>query len=142
IGSREYYPVSPADYYARPTSPSVVTQGTPSHAYVLLRAATAPPDPVIFLEPQRRYWQKEDAELPAQGEPIGRAVVRRPGSTATLIAYGPMVTTALEAAELAVEDGWDLEVIDVRTLSPLDVDTLAASVTKTGHAVVVHEAPR
>ncbi|MBV8445844.1 MAG: alpha-ketoacid dehydrogenase subunit beta, partial [Candidatus Dormibacteraeota bacterium] len=70
------------------------------------------------------------------------AVVRRSGSTATVIAYGPMVATALEAAAAATEDGWDLEVIDLRTLAPLDVDTLATSVAKTGRAVVVHEAPR
>jgi pyruvate dehydrogenase E1 component beta subunit len=107
----------------------------------LLRAAVEYPDPVVFLEPKRRYWMKEDVELPVKAEPIGRALVRRPGTTATLIAYGPMVATALEAAETAVEDGWDLEVVDVRTLSPLDVDTLAGSVTKTGRAVVVHEAP-
>ena len=99
-------------------------------------------DPVIFLEPKRRYWLKEDLDLPVTAPPIGRAVVRRAGTTATVIAYGPMVTTAMDAATAATESGWDLEVIDVRTLSPLDIDTLTESVTKTGRALVVHEAAR
>ena len=75
--------------------------------------------------------------------PIGEAMVRRAGATATVIAYGPMVTTAMEAATRAAEEsGWDLEVVDVRTLSPVDMDTLVASATKTGRALVVHEAAR
>jgi 2-oxoisovalerate dehydrogenase E1 component subunit beta len=141
IGAVEHHSESPEAYYVHTAGLTVVSPGTPSDAYALLRAAVAFPDPVVFLEPKRRYWMKEDVDLPVTAEPIGRAVVRRPGTTATLIAYGPMVATALEAAETAVEDGWDLEVVDVRTLSPLDVDTLAGSVTKTGRAVVVHEAP-
>jgi len=142
IGAVEHHSESPEAYYAHTAGLTVVTPGTPSDAYVLLRASINHPDPVVFLEPKRRYWLKEDVELPVRGEPIGRALVRREGATATLIAYGPMVTTALEAADAAAEEGWDLEVVDVRTLSPLDTDTLATSVTKTGHAIVVHEAPR
>ena len=142
IGAVEHHSESPEAYYAHTAGLTVVSPGTPGDAYALLRAAIDHPDPVIFLEPKRRYWQKEDVELPVRGEPIGRALVRRTGTTATVIAYGPMVTTALEAADAASGEGWDLEVIDVRTLSPLDVDTLVASVTKTGRAVVVHEAPR
>jgi pyruvate dehydrogenase E1 component beta subunit len=142
IGAVEHHSESPETYYAHTAGLTVVTPGTPSDAYVLLRAATSHPDPVIFLEPKRRYWQREEVDLPATGEPIGRAVVRRTGSTATLIAYGPMVVTALEAAEAATNDGWELEVVDVRTLTPLDMETLSASVTKTGRAIVVHEAPR
>ncbi|MBV8195256.1 MAG: alpha-ketoacid dehydrogenase subunit beta [Candidatus Dormibacteraeota bacterium] len=142
IGAVEHHSESPEAYYAHTAGLTVVSPGTPGDAYVLLRAAIDHPDPVVFLEPKRRYWQKEDVELPVNGEPIGRAIVRRSGTTATLIAYGPMVTTALETAEAASNDGWDLEVIDVRTLTPLDADTLVASVVKTGHAIVVHEAPR
>jgi len=142
IGAVEHHSESPETYYAHTAGLTVVSPGTPGDAYALLRSAIAFPDPVVFLEPKRRYWLKEDVELPVDGEPIGRALVRRTGTTATLIAYGPMVTTAMEAADAATQDGWDLEVIDVRTLSPLDSDTLATSVTKTGRAIVVHEGPR
>ncbi len=142
IGAVEHHSESPEAYYAHTAGLTVVSPGSPADAYALLRAAIDHPDPVVFLEPKRRYWMKENVELPVAAEPIGRARVRRTGTTATLIAYGPMVTTAMEAAEAATADGWDLEVVDVRTLSPLDVQTLADSVTKTGHAVVVHEAPR
>ncbi|MFN2581957.1 MAG: alpha-ketoacid dehydrogenase subunit beta [Candidatus Dormibacteria bacterium] len=142
IGAVEHHSESPEAYYAHTAGLTVVSPGTPSDAYALLRASIDHPDPVIFLEPKRRYWQKEDVELPVTGEPIGRAAVRRAGSTATVIAYGPMVTTALEAADAAGDEGWDLEVIDVRTLQPLDVETLTASARKTGRVIVVHEAPR
>ncbi len=142
IGAVEHHSESPEAYYAHTAGLAVVTPGTPGDAYSLLRESISHPDPVVFLEPKRRYWMKEEVELPVRGEAIGRASVRRSGSTATLIAYGPMVATALDAADAAAGDGWDLEVIDVRTLSPLDVDTLTASVTKTGRAVIVHEAPR
>ena len=142
IGAVEHHSESPEAYYAHTAGLTVVSPGTPADAYVLLRAAIEHPDPVVFLEPKRRYWMKEDVDLPVSGEPIGRALVRRAGSTATLIAYGPMVPTALEAAAAAVADGWDLEVVDVRTLTPLDLDTLAGSVAKTGRAIVIHEAPR
>lgn len=142
IGAVEHHSESPEAYYAHTAGLTVVSPGTPSDGYVLLRSALAHPDPVVFLEPKRRYWMKEDVDLPVTGEPIGRAVLRREGSTATLIAYGPMVATALEAAAAGEGEGWDLEVVDVRSLSPLDVDTLATSVSKTGRAVVIHEAAR
>jgi 2-oxoisovalerate dehydrogenase E1 component beta subunit len=142
IGAVEHHSESPEAYYAHTAGLTVVSPGTPADAYALLRAAIGYPDPVVFLEPKRRYWMKEDVELPVQGEPIGRALVRRKGTTATVIAYGPMVTTALEAAEAATQDGWDLEVVDVRTLNPLDLETLTSSARKTRHAIVVHEAPR
>ena len=143
IGAVEHHSESPEAYYAHTAGLTVVSPGTPSDAYALLRASIATDDPVIFLEPKRRYWLKEDLDLPVTAPPIGEAVVRRAGATATVIAYGPMVTTAMEAASRAAEEsGWDLEVVDVRTLSPLDIDTLVASATKTGRALVVHEASR
>src|SRR5437764_492002 len=83
------------------------------------------------LGDKRRYWMTEDGELPVTKEPIGRAVVRRPRTTAALIAYGPMVSTAREAAASGEAEGWDLEVADVRPLSPRDIDTLVESVTRT-----------
>jgi 2-oxoisovalerate dehydrogenase E1 component subunit beta len=143
IGAVEHHSESPEAYYAHTAGLTVVSPGTTSDAYALLRASIASEDPVIFLEPKRRYWLKEDLDLPVTAPPIGKAVVRRTGATATVIAYGPMVTTAMEAATRAAdESGWDLEVVDVRTLSPLDIDTLVKSATKTGRALVVHEASR
>jgi 2-oxoisovalerate dehydrogenase E1 component beta subunit len=143
IGAVEHHSESPEAYYAHTAGLTVVSPGTPADAYALLRASIASDDPVVFLEPKRRYWLKEDLDLPVTAPPIGTAVVRRTGATATVIAYGPMVSTAMEAATRAAEEsGWDLEVVDVRTLSPLDIATLVASATKTGRALVVHEASR
>ena len=142
IGGVEHHSESPEAYYAHTAGLTVVSPGTPADAYSLLRAAIEHPDPVIFLEPKRRYWMKEELELPVRREPIDRAVIRRRGTTASLIAYGPMVQTALHAAEAGPQEGWDLEVVDVRSLSPLDMDTLAESVTRTGRGVVIHEAAR
>ena len=118
----------------------MVTPGTPSDAYRLLRQAIASEDPVIFLEPKRRYWSKETAVLSQDGPALHEAVVRRPGRDVTLIAYGGMVATALETADAALEEGWDVEVVDLRSLSPFDDATVTASVRRTGRAVVVHEA--
>ena len=140
IGAVEHHSESPEAYFAHTAGLKVVSPGTPSDAYSLLRECIASPDPVVFLEPKRRYWLKEDVELPVRTEAVGRAVVRRPGTTATLLAYGPMVRTCLDAAEAAVEEGWDLEVVDLRALVPFDEQTVLESVRRTGRAVVVHEA--
>jgi 2-oxoisovalerate dehydrogenase E1 component beta subunit len=140
IGGVEHHSDSSEAYYTHTPGLRVVTPGTPADAYRLLRQAIGCPDPVVFLEPKRRYWSKETAVLTPEGPPIDRAVVRRPGSDVTLIAYGGMVATALEAAEAAVAEDWDVEVIDLRSLSPFDDQTLTESVRRTGRAVVVHEA--
>jgi pyruvate dehydrogenase E1 component beta subunit len=140
IGGVEHHCDSSEAYYTHTSGLRVVTPGTPADAYDLLRAAIECPDPVVFLEPKRRYWSKQTTALGAAPLPIDRATVRRAGSDVTLIAYGGMVTTALETAEAAVEEGWDVEVVDLRTLAPFDDETVAASVRKTGRAVVVHEA--
>jgi pyruvate dehydrogenase E1 component beta subunit len=140
IGGVEHHCDSSEAYYTHTPGLRVVSPGTPADAYRLLRQAIACPDPVLFLEPKRRYWSKETTVLTADGPPIDRAVVRRPGRDVTLIAYGGMVATALEAAEAATEEGWDVEVIDLRSLSPFDDQTLTSSVRRTGRAVVVHEA--
>ena len=140
IGAVEHHSESPEAYFAHTAGLKVVSPGTPSDAYSLLRECIASPDPVVFLEPKRRYWLKEDVELPVRTEPVGRAVVRRAGTTATLLAYGPMVRTCMEAAEAATEEGWDLEVVDLRSLVPFDEETVLESVRRTGRAVVVHEA--
>ncbi|MFD0205511.1 MULTISPECIES: alpha-ketoacid dehydrogenase subunit beta [Saccharothrix] len=138
IGGVEHHCDSSEAYYTHTPGLRVVTPGTPDDAYRLLRDSIASPDPVIFLEPKRRYWAKGALSE----DPIGfdRALVRRTGRDVTLIAYGPMVATALETAEAAAEEGWDVEVVDLRSLSPFDDETVCASVRKTGRAVVVHEA--
>src|SRR5512146_1377042 len=140
IGGVEHHSDSSEAYYVHTPGLRVVTPGTPADAYRLLRQSVSCPDPVIFLEPKRRYWGKETAVLTTDGPPIDQALVRRPGTSVTLIGYGGMVSTALEAAEAATGEGWDVEVIDLRSLSPLDEATLTESVRRTARAVVVHEA--
>ncbi|GAA2124906.1 alpha-ketoacid dehydrogenase subunit beta [Streptomyces synnematoformans] len=143
IGGVEHHGDSSEAYYTATPGLHVLTPGTVADAYGLLRAAIASDDPVVFLEPKRLYWSKADwdPEQPEQVPGIGRAVVRRPGTTATLVTYGPSVPVCLEAAEAAREEGWDLEVVDLRSLVPFDEETVVASVRRTGRAVVVHEAP-
>ena len=141
IGAIEQHSESPETYYAHTAGLKVVTPSTPEDAYRLLTAAIQDPDPVIFLEPKARYWMRQDVELPAAPLPLDRASVVREGRDATLIAYGPTVQTALAAAEQGEAEGVSLEVIDLRSLAPLDMDTLRTSVRKTRRAVVVHEAP-
>jgi pyruvate dehydrogenase E1 component beta subunit len=140
IGGVEHHSDSSEAYYTHTPGLRVVTPGTAADAYRLLRQSIGCPDPVIFLEPKRRYWSKEAAALTAGGPPIEAAVIRRRGTDVSLIAYGGMVSTALEAAEAAAGEGWNAEVIDLRSLSPLDEATLTESVRRTGRAVVVHEA--
>lgn len=140
IGAVEHHSESPEAYFAHTAGLKVVSPGTPADAYSLLREAIRSPDPVVFFEPKRRYWLKEDVELPVTREPFGTAVVRRAGTTATLLAYGPMVKTCLEAAEAATAEGWDLEVVDLRSLVPFDEQGVLESVQRTGRAIVVHEA--
>jgi 2-oxoisovalerate dehydrogenase E1 component beta subunit len=140
IGGVEHHSDSSEAYYTHTPGLRVVTPGTPADAYLLLRQAISCPDPVVFLEPKRRYWSRETAVLTPEGPPIDHAIVRRQGRDVTLIAYGGMVATALEAAEAAVEEDWDVEVIDLRSLSPFDDRTLTESVSRTGRAVIVHEA--
>jgi pyruvate dehydrogenase E1 component beta subunit len=140
IGGVEHHCDSSEAYYTHTPGLRVVTPGTPADAYRLLRQAIDSPDPVIFLEPKRRYWSKEQAVLTMDGPGLSEAVVRRSGRDVTLIAYGGLVATALEAAEAGREEGWDIEVVDLRSLSPFDDDTVCASVRRTGRAVVMHEA--
>ena len=141
IGGVEHHSDSSEAYYMATPGLHVVTPATVADAYGLLRAAIASDDPVVVLEPKRLYWSKDswNPDDPQAVEPIGRAMVRRPGRSATLITYGPSVPVCLEAAEAAREEGWDLEVVDLRSLVPFDDDTVAASVRRTGRAVVVHE---
>ena len=140
IGAVEHHSESPEAYFAHTAGLRVVSCSSPADAYGMIRQAVASDDPVVFLEPKRRYWVKGEVDESLTGIDISSARVARPGRDATLVAYGPMVATALDAASAAAEDGRDLEVIDLRSLSPLDTATIVTSVQKTGRLVVVHEA--
>lgn len=140
IGGVEHHSDSSEVFYAHTAGLRVVTPGTPDDAYTMLRAAIDSPDPVIFLEPKRQYWAKAPIARRLDARSLTHAVVRRPGSGVTLISYGAMATTALEVAEAGARLGYDVEVIDLRTLAPFDDATVSESVRRTGRAIVVHEA--
>lgn len=143
IGAVEHHSESTETYWLHTAGLKVVCPSTPSDAYWLLRQSISIRDPVIYLEPKRRYWAREPVDTATPGPPIGRAVVRRSGTEATVITYGPLVATALSAAEFAQQHhGWRIEVLDLRSLNPLDFETVAESVRRTGRAVVMHEGPR
>jgi len=142
IGAVEHHSESPEALFAHTPGLKVVTCSNPSEAYHMIQQAIASDDPIVFFEPKRRYWEKGSVELEAAPSfPLHSSRVVREGTDATIVAYGPMVRTALDAAEAAAEDGRQLEVVDLRTLSPLDLDPVFASVTRTGRCIVVHEAP-
>jgi len=138
IGAVEHHSESPESYFAHTPGLKVVSCSNPSDAYWMIQQSIQSDDPIIFFEPKRRYWAKgEIAEAPGV---LHESRVVRTGSHVTVAAYGPMVTTCLEAASAAAEEGHELEVIDLRTLSPLDMTTVLSSVEKTGRLIVVHEA--
>ena len=144
IGAVEHHSESPEAYFVHTAGLKVVTCSNPGDGYTMIQQAVASDDPVIFFEPKRRYWEKGEVPdgSPAEGwYPLQKSRVVRRGTDATLVGYGPMVRTMLESAECASDDGRDLEVIDLRTLSPLDLDPVYASVERTGRLIVVHEAP-
>lgn len=140
IGAVEHHSESPEAYFAHTAGLRVVTCSTPQDAHSMLREAIASDDPVLFFEPKRRYWTKGEVDEDAEGLPMGKARVVTEGSDVTLVTYGPLVATAIDAAVAASDDGISLEVIDLRSLSPVDFDTVAASVQKTGRLVITHEA--
>ncbi|WP_017197204.1 alpha-ketoacid dehydrogenase subunit beta [Arthrobacter sp. M2012083] len=147
IGGVEHHCDSSESYYAHTAGLKVYTPATVADGYRMLREAIDSDDPVMFMEPKKLYWSKDQVDLgalraehDAGTSTEGRAAVARPGTDATLIAYGPSVPTALAAAAAAAEEGRSLEVIDVRTLVPFDDETVCASVRKTGRAVVIAEA--
>ena len=141
IGAVEHHSESPEAYFAHTPGLRIVTPSNPNDAYWMIQEAIKSPDPVIIFEPKRRYWQKGPVNLDIPPMPLHSARLMREGTDVTLLAYGPMVTTALQAAELGAEEGINIEVIDLRSLSPIDYPTLFASANKTGRVVMVHEAP-
>lgn len=142
IGAVEHHSESPEAYFAHTPGLRIVSPSTPADAFTMLRQAIAHPDPILFLEPKRRYWDKGEVDTTATLAPLDElfgARVVRPGHDVTLLAWGPMVRVCLDAAQADADR--DLEVIDARSLAPLDLRTIAASVSRTGRLVIVHEAP-
>ncbi|HTK61902.1 MAG TPA: alpha-ketoacid dehydrogenase subunit beta [Pseudonocardia sp.] len=141
IGAVEHHSESPEALFAHVPGLKVVSCGNPVDAFWMIQQAIACDDPVIFFEPKRRYWDKAQLDTAADPVPLFTSRVIRPGSTATLVSYGPQVRTCVDAASAAEADGHDLEVIDLRSLSPLDLEPVYDSVRRTGRLVVVAEAP-
>jgi len=142
IRAPEHHGESLEALFAHVPGLKVVSPSNPHDAYHLLKYAAARPDPVIFMEPKSRYWQKGPVDAtPADDGSLTGARVAREGRHLTLVAWGAMVSRCLQVAELAAEDGIDVEVLDLRWLKPIDTEALARSVGKTRRAVVVHEAP-
>ncbi len=141
IGGVEHHSESPEAYFAHTAGLKVVTCATPADAYWMIQQAVASDDPVVFLEPKRRYYEKAEVDESAAPPPLHSARVVRAGRHVTLLAYGPMVKTCLDAAAAAADEGRDLEVIDLRSLSPLDMGVVTESALKTGRVISVHEAP-
>jgi len=144
IKGGHYHSQSSEAYFAHTPGLKVVYPATPYDTKGLLLASIEDPDPVLFLEPKRIYHKKFDEEVPDgwYTVPLSKGRVHREGDDVTLVAWGAMVQTALEAADKAAEDGVSLEVVDLRTIVPLDVDVILDSVRKTGRVVVAYEAPR
>lgn len=139
IGGVEHHCDSSEAYYAHTPGLTVVSPSTPQEAYSLLRAAIASPDPVIFMEPKKLYWSKGEIDTSVTAE-LRQARVVREGRDVTLISYGPSVPIALEAAEVLAGEGRSVQVVDVRTLTPFDDETVMRAVRSTGRAVVIAEA--
>jgi pyruvate dehydrogenase E1 component beta subunit len=144
IRALEHHSESPEAYYAHTPGLKVVIPSNPYDTKGLLIAAIRDPDPVIFLEPKRLYRAfREEVPEDDYTVPLGKARLARDGEDVTVIAWGSMVPIVLQAAEeVSEKDGISVEVIDLRTLVPLDIETITASVQKTGRVVVVQEAPR
>ena len=144
IGAVEHHSESPEIFFAHTAGLRVVACADPADAFAMIQLAIACDDPVIFFEPKRRYWDKAEVDTAAPlaaALPLDRARIVLPGDDITLLSYGPLVRTCVEAALAARADGRSIEVIDLRSLSPLDVTAITESVSRTGRCVVAHEAP-
>ena len=142
IGAIEHHSESPEAYFAHTPGLKVVSCANANDAYWMIQQAIQSDDPVVFLEPKRRYHVKDMVNFTSRPAPMHQAAITRYGTDATLLCYGPMVKTCLDAAAVAAEEGTSLEVVDLRTISPIDWVTIQSSVRRTRRAIVVHEAPR
>ncbi len=143
IGAAEHHSDSPEAYFAHAAGLRVVSVADPQDAYTMIQQAIACDDPVLYFEPKRRYHVKGEVDelTPLDdARPMGTAKIVMPGTDVTLVSYGPLVQTAKDAAVAASDEGVSVEVIDLRSLAPVDFDTVVASVRKTGRLVVTHEA--
>lgn len=140
IGAIEHHSESPEAYFAHTPGLRVISPSNPNDAYWMIQQAIASEDPVLFFEPKRRYWQKGMVDLENPPAGMHEATVLRQGKDVTIAAYGPMVATALQAAEIGATEGRSIEVIDMRSMSPIDYATILESVKKTGRLIVTHEA--
>jgi 2-oxoisovalerate dehydrogenase E1 component beta subunit len=140
IGSIEHHQESPEAYFAHTPGLRVVSPSNPHDAYWMMREAIASNDPVIFFEPKSRYWPKGEVDFSAAGTPLHASRVARPGTSVTVVGHGAMVSVLLQAADLAAAEGISLEVIDLRSISPIDYGPILDSVHKTGRLVVAQEA--
>jgi 2-oxoisovalerate dehydrogenase E1 component beta subunit len=140
IGAVEHHSESPEAYFAHTPGLRVITPSNPNDAYWMIQQAIESNDPVIFFEPKRRYWQKGPVNLDDPPASMHQAKLLREGTQVSVVAYGPMVATALQAAELAASEGISLEVIDIRSISPIDFTAIINSVKKTGRLIVASEA--
>jgi 2-oxoisovalerate dehydrogenase E1 component beta subunit len=141
IGAVEHHQESPEAYFAHTPGLRLVSPSTPNDAYWMIQEACRSNDPVMFFEPKSRYWHKGPVDRSASASPLHSSRVVRTGSEVTLVGHGAMVNVLLQAAELAAAEGTSIEVIDLRSLSPIDYDPIVASVHKTGRLIVASEAP-
>ena len=141
IGAVEHHQESPEAYFAHTAGLRVVSPSTPNDAYWMIQEAIASNDPVVFLEPKSRYWPKGEVDLDGSAAPLHGSRVVRTGTEVTLAGHGAIVSVMLQAAELAATEGTSVEVVDMRSLSPIDYDPLVESVRRTGRLVYVQEAP-
>ena len=140
IGAVEHHSESPEAYFSHTPGLRVISPSNSNDAYWMIQQAIESNDPVIFFEPKRRYWQKGMVNLYTPPSGMHDAKVLREGTQVTLVSYGPMIPTALQAAEVAASEGISIEVIDLRSMSPIDFQTIINSVKKTGRLVVASEA--
>jgi pyruvate dehydrogenase E1 component beta subunit len=141
IGAIEHHSESPESYFAHTPGLRAVSPSTANDAYWMIRQSIAHDDPIIFFEPKCRYWEKSEVDFEKPPRGLFEATVVRPGTDVTVVAYGPGVKIALRAAQAAEAEGHSLEVIDARSIAPLDFPTMAASLEKTGRLIAVSEAP-
>lgn len=141
IGAIEHHQESPEAYFAHTSGLRVISPATPNDGYHMIQQAIQSNDPVVFLEPKARYWPKGDVDTTGTPTPMTQSRVVRTGTDVTVVGHGAMVAMLLDAAEVAASEGISLEVVDLRSLSPIDYAPILASVEKTGRIVVAQEAP-